>query len=257
MKPNVSIQSEALNEQLFEVKDINGITSNDIHRWLRSQVIDDKRIATSNKYNCFSPIDVVWIGIINEMKKLRFTHLEMKAFKAVLFADVVAEDKKTYPALEHYLTQILTYNIPVFIVINYNKKGVEGIGMMDEKDFFHKLTTGEIVNHTAILLNHIIELLLNPIYTYPEFHEMAGLNEEEKQIFQIIRNKTFKTIRITKKDGNIDSIEGTERIDDADRIAQLLKEGNYQNIEIKQQNGKVVSAHRTIRTNFKRNKQRK
>ena len=49
------------------------------------------------------------------------------------------------------------------------------------------------------------------------------------------------------KDGRIDLIEGIEHIYKQTRIIDLLKEGRYQDIELKQENGKVVHVKRTTK----------
>jgi hypothetical protein len=56
---------------------------------------------------------------------------------------------------------------------------------------------------------------------------------------------------VTKKNGEIDMIEGTERISEKDRIIDILKQHEYQNIEIKQANGKVVLISRTVKQKAK------
>lgn len=244
--------SKALNELIFEAKDLQGISRRTVHSWKQSGVLDDKRDPNAlRRWNYFSAIDIIWMGILNEMKQLRFTHTEMKAIKEVLFETLTAEDNKEYPAMEYYTFLVLLYNQPIYIVISYDK-GIDAIWMLDEKDYFLKLKSGEIENHTALSLHKAIKINLNPVYKLPNFSQTAGLTDDETKILKIIRNKTFKTIKVTKRNGDVDSIEGVERIQDLDKIEKLIESGEYQNMEIKQQNGRIVSAHRTIRTNFTR-----
>ncbi|WP_155837843.1 MerR family transcriptional regulator [Aquimarina muelleri] len=251
-KEDFTKHSEAINELLFEAKAMKGIHRMTLHTWRTEGVLEDKRDPeATTKWSYYSPLDVVWISILNELKKLRFTHAEMKAFKEVLFEKIKAEDNNEYPALEYYTLRVLLYNQPIYIIITYATE-MDAIWILDEKDYFSKLASGEIENHTAILLHKAVKSNLESVYQHPDFSDLAGLNKEEIQILQILRNKNFRTIKILKRNGEMDGIEGTERIEDVERIEKLLKEGEYQNIEIKQQNGKIVSAHRTIRTNFKR-----
>lgn len=63
---------------------------------------------------------------------------------------------------------------------------------------------------------------------------------------------TFRSIKIIKRKGEFETIENTERIEDADDIAKPLTEGKHWNVEIKQINSKIVSTHRTIKTYFKK-----
>jgi hypothetical protein len=251
-KVDFTKESEALNELIFEAKVLQGIGRMTVHSWRKAGVLDDKRDPNaSRKWSYFSPLDVIWIGILNEMKKLRLTYAEMIACKKVLFEMVTAEDSREYPALEYYTFLVMLYNQPIYIVIAY-ENGIDAIWMLDEKDYFSKLQTGEIEHHTALCLHKIVKLILDPVYKLPDFSATAGLTDQEAKALEIIRNRTFRSIKITKRDGEIDIIESTERIEDADEIVKLLTEGKYQNIEIKQINGKIASAHRTVRTHFKK-----
>lgn len=77
------------------------------------------------------------------------------------------------------------------------------------------------------------------------------LSEEEKQVIQMLRKRTFESIKVTQRNGRIEMIESTERIEQRSKIVDLLKEHNYQNIEIKQNDGRVVFINRTIKTKVK------
>jgi|KNS10NT17metaT_FD_contig_81_336287_length_1187_multi_3_in_0_out_0_2 DNA-binding MarR family transcriptional regulator len=76
-------------------------------------------------------------------------------------------------------------------------------------------------------------------------------SEEEIQLIEMTRNQNFQTLKIIKRDGRIDMIESTERIEDRTRIVDILKQHNYQNIEIKQSDGRIVHINRTVKTKVK------
>lgn len=251
-KINFKPHSEALNEAIFEAKNLQGVKPITLHGWLKSGVIEDKRDPEAlRKWNYFSPIDIVWIGIVNELKLLRFKHSEMKECKEVLFEMITAEDGNSYPALEYYTFCVLLYNQPIYIVITYDK-AIDTIWMLDENDYFLKLRSGEIENHTALLLHKVVKLNLDPIYDTVEFSKLAGLTDDELKVLEIIRAKEYKTIRILKRNGKVERVESTERIVDAERIEKMLRNGDYQNIEVKQNHNKITVAHRLVRTDFKR-----
>ncbi|GAK75680.1 hypothetical protein JCM19296_1272 [Nonlabens ulvanivorans] len=65
------------------------------------------------------------------------------------------------------------------------------------------------------------------------------------------RNQKFQSLRIVKRDGRIDMIEGVERIEDRTKIVDILKQHDYQNIEIKQSDGRIVLINRTVKTKVK------
>lgn len=81
--------------------------------------------------------------------------------------------------------------------------------------------------------------------------QTTDLSSEENQIIEMLRHQSFQSLKITKRNGKIDLIEGTERIEGRTRIVDILKEHNYQNIEIKQNDGRVVFINRTIKTKVK------
>ncbi|WP_407264920.1 hypothetical protein R5N98_12695 [Tenacibaculum maritimum] len=79
----------------------------------------------------------------------------------------------------------------------------------------------------------------------------STFSEEEIQLIEMTRNQNFQTLKIIKRDGRIDMIESTERIEDRTRIVDILKQHNYQNIEIKQSDGRIVHINRTVKTKVK------
>lgn len=81
--------------------------------------------------------------------------------------------------------------------------------------------------------------------------EFVNLSKEEKQVLKMLRKQTFESIKVTQRNGRIDMIESTQRIEERTKFVDILKEHDYQNIEIKQNDGRVVYINRTIRTKVK------
>lgn len=81
--------------------------------------------------------------------------------------------------------------------------------------------------------------------------EFGNLSNEEKQVLKMLRQQTFESIKVTQRNGRIDMIESTQRIEERTKFVDILKEHDYQNIEIKQNDGRVVYINRTIRTKVK------
>ena len=77
--------------------------------------------------------------------------------------------------------------------------------------------------------------------------ELSRLSPSEIQVLEMIRNKRFLSIKLIIKNGEVDAIEGLERIDTEKRIIDVLKQHDFQNLEIKQSHGKIVCVNRTFR----------
>jgi hypothetical protein len=80
---------------------------------------------------------------------------------------------------------------------------------------------------------------------------LDDFSPEELQLIEMTRNQKFQSLRIVKRDGRIDMIEGVERIEDRTKIVDILKQHEYQNIEIKQSDGRIVLINRTVKTKVK------
>lgn len=82
-------------------------------------------------------------------------------------------------------------------------------------------------------------------------NSLDDFSPEELQLIEMTRNQKFQSLRIVKRDGRIDMIEGVERIEDRTKIVDILKQHDYQNIEIKQSDGRIVLINRTVKTKVK------
>ncbi|MFL0148015.1 hypothetical protein V2598_06745 [Tenacibaculum maritimum] len=82
----------------------------------------------------------------------------------------------------------------------------------------------------------------------PENNTQELLSAKEGAVLKMIRDIKYHSITVVKRDGKIEMLEGVERIEEKTRIIDVLKEHNYQNIELKQANGKIVCLNRTVKT---------
>lgn len=82
----------------------------------------------------------------------------------------------------------------------------------------------------------------------PENNTPELLSAKEGAVLKMIRDSKYHSITVVKRDGKIEMLEGVERIEEKTRIIDVLKEHNYQNIELKQANGKIVCLNRTVKT---------
>ncbi|CAN0597556.1 unnamed protein product, partial [Ectocarpus sp. 12 AP-2014] len=77
--------------------------------------------------------------------------------------------------------------------------------------------------------------------------EFSGLSSSEIEALEMIRSKRFLSIKLIIKNGEVDAIEGLERLHTGERIIDMLKQHDFQNLEIKQSNGKIVCVNRIFR----------
>lgn len=73
------------------------------------------------------------------------------------------------------------------------------------------------------------------------------LSKSEMQALEMIRSRKYISIKLIIKNGEVDTIEGLERLDTKERIIDVLNQHDFQNIEIKKSHGKIVCVNRVFR----------
>ncbi len=238
-----------LNEKQFKLKQVENVSARALTHWRQRGLLEDhSKTFVSGKTVFFSALEIVWISIISDLRDMGVETSSIAKIRVGLFSNIKAANKKEYPALLYYMLEIIERNVSIYIVLTDKND----ILMLNDLVYHAELKAGTIENHIAVSLNKQIRESLEEIAAIPNSSEFTGLSMEEIQVLQIVRNKTFKYITITKKDGNITKLESIEQITDKPRIEDILKAGDYQNLEIKQHNGKVVCINRTLRKKIKK-----
>lgn len=234
--------SQTLNDKVLSTKytDINAPI---INHWISDGLLDDIR-DDSKKWRRFSIIEAVWVAVVNELRNIGLSKDRIKRVKEVVLA-TNSNFETSYPYLEYHLMVSILYKKPYYIVIDSTGE----TNILSLEAYMQWLKTGNMANgHIVFLIGSLYEKVLHRMDTLQvEFGEFFKLTKEELELLSFIKQNDFQTIKITRKQGEIDRLEGIERIDRDKRIIDILKEGDYQNIELKQENGKVVCIHRTIK----------
>ncbi len=79
-------------------------------------------------------------------------------------------------------------------------------------------------------------------------HRLEPVKDKELDILNILRNSSFHTVKIIKKEEQLDRVECEEKLPINRRMIDVMKDAAFQNIEIKQQAGKPVNINRIIKT---------
>lgn len=74
-----------------------------------------------------------------------------------------------------------------------------------------------------------------------------GLSKSEMRVLEMMRTGKYISIKLVIKNGEVDTIEGLERLDTSERIVDMLKQHDFQNIEVKKSHGKIVCVNRVFR----------
>jgi DNA-binding transcriptional MerR regulator len=211
-----------------------------ISHWENEGLINDDR-PTGTGWRKYSLMDRVWIGIIAELRKFGFPIEKIKKVKD----DLSMKGYKfncEFPILEIYVALALQKQRAFLLVF---ENGEAQPVTPNELAFNNDL--GTISNYLSIGLNQILQSALPEKDLQPEFSRTFTLAEEELDLIQLLRSTNCKEIKVTRRDGHIERIDAKEDRDVKERIVDLLKVHDYQDIQITTANGKIVSLSRTIK----------
>lgn len=232
-----------LHERLFYSKVLTRTSKFQLNKYLETGIVEDARSNKARGSKLFlSTIDIVWVAIVEDLRGFHFPLVKIKGIRDAMYNSMRVEDSNIM-ALEYYLIQMLVQKASIYCVIT----GQFELLLLNETSYLNLVKSGELSKQLVIKLNDILKENLGSLYEIPVFEKFLELTSEELQIIEIFRTKNYKQITITKKNGQVDMITATEQHLNVSDIAKILKLGLYQNLEIKQSNGKIVCVNRTIR----------
>jgi DNA-binding transcriptional MerR regulator len=243
--PNFQKLAQLLNQKIYSSKFIVGVPYHNIKQWKNASLLLDT--PAKNEWNKFSLTDILWIGIIIELKNFGFTNDKIIKIKEELFKpnESLLNHSQNVSNINAATIEVITYSHPIFFVLDV----VGNLEIIDGYRTIEKLKDGEITDHLILSVNEFFKKNIEALFNEPNFDIFKGLNKDEIQMILIMRSQKFESIKITKKDGKIYTIEATEKMEAnyAD-VLDILKQHEYQSVEMVLVKGKIVKFHRTIKS---------
>lgn len=231
---NKDLRSQ-LEQKTLTIKEGAGASYRIINHWEEIGIIDKSR-DNENGWRRFNIGDIVWQHIVMSLRNFGFPNEKIRKVKKHIF------EGKTKAMLDYY-TVIALNKKTVFVVVlddgdadilDYREiKIVEGLGGLDK-------------DHLRISLNEIVQKFTN-VKISPSHSFDVLLNEKELDIIRTIRKGDYDAVTVKFKDGKIDRLEETKDINIEEKITDILRENEFQNIEIKRKNGNIVSVKSTVK----------
>lgn len=249
-----------LNKPRFTIKKskffINNLTYKKVNDWDSKNVISGERNNKEAGWRKFSYIDITKLFIISDLRKLGFNIDKInKILKNISIYSLGAlKEKKlhkhTFFLLEYFFIDCLQGNKNSIIVEE------------DEEIFYFNEI--ELFQHHFYLDHASTPIIVLPFFDYvkrivektnikvkydndPRVYDLFNILPEEMKVLDIIRNKNFKTITITKKDGEILKVKAKtiDRGDFSDKdIINAIKQRDYQNVSVSVKGGKKINITR-------------
>lgn len=267
-----------MKQENFTIKDI-GISYTELNYWDKKELLPIVR-ESDNGWRKFNFFDIVWLGIIRELRAFGISTALIREFKESVFSLIELSTLKQQaqqfldsiePVDQHLLAKeiermmnlIHTQEVKEDDVISFFEYWLLGSIVRHEPVSLLFFLSGEVAYwnnaselkndlelrqkrvwnpHTVISLNTIMCDLIeeNLIVSYLPY--LSVMNAQEAELLSMINQGKYDSITITFKDHRPDLVLGKKALPPEKRkISEVLLEGDYQDIHLVQHRGKVVS----------------
>ena len=226
---------DQINTKQFTVQVLD-ISRRLVSHWQEEQLIE---FYHGEGWRKFSITEVLWIDIIATLRAFGMSNGHIREVKTQLFKSGQPKMK----VLEKAIFDVLIHQTPIYLAIDRQRN----LQVLNDLEYINLLKEKEGVHLITLSMNKIVGDNFNQLFSTPKFNAMLGLSKQEQVLMEMVRNKQYTSLTIKKKNGALDRIEGTERMDTEKRIFELLRGGKFQDIVLKQENGKIVCVNRTIK----------
>jgi DNA-binding transcriptional MerR regulator len=231
--------SESLNEKKHRLE-AGTVSYRILNHWEQKGLLSSDR-PEGKGWRKYSVIDIIWMHIIIQLREFGYPLEKIFLVKEDLS---LGDDPKTpFPILEFYIAFAYT-RVPSFLAVFNNGEAIP----CKLSEFENSRSIGSLKGDALLIsINEILQKMNPNKDLHPDYSTTYDLTKDEVSLLVAIRLHKWSEIKIRGKQGKITMIERTEDVDSDKKIVDILRSGNYQNIEMKQEDGNVVSIKRTIK----------
>ena len=215
------------------------MTYRTINHWESQGLLSNQR-EQEKKWRQFSIMDQAWLYTIETLRDFGLPLDRIKNIKSLFFN---AYEKYPFSLMEYYLSCAYILLEHVFLIVFSNGFAIP----LTYTEYKDALKNNWIGTHLQVNINEIVQKIFPDQDFSPKYKNEALITPKEFELLYIMRTGNFEEINVKFKNGSLYLVEGTESLENEEKIQDIIREGQYQNIEIKQENCKVVSFKRTVR----------
>lgn len=244
---NLKFFSSWFNEETHREK-LDEFSYRVLNHWEKEGIISPKR-KDGTGWRKFSLVELIWLHVIKELRSFDFSISSIENSRRSLF---FSNSGKPDSLLFEYYLKLAYMRIPIILVVFSDGKAIPAT--YDQYCFSREMGSLKS-NHLIIDINSIFSRILPNIILSPQHqYRDYDFNQKEIELIYLIRSGRYKSIQAKLNNGEIKLIQKTEIINKgisseeiASTVTRLLKEQDYQNITITQENGKVQIIHREVK----------
>lgn len=233
---------EILENRIFKVADTDE-SYRVINSWSEAGLLLEEKNRETG-WRKFNWVDLCWLQILKELRKLGFGLDKLKVLKNSLFGEGDNGDEDI--TLFEFFLSLAMNKKDIVIVVGSGGQGVIGLESEYQKSQILKPSPTTVV---VIGLNKIYADLVNRPDLRKKNQPLFLMNKKEQEVYGAVAfDDEIKEIKIRPKDGKIERIDykrvkqNPEEV--LDYVRKSLKEDGRKEITLKQENGNVVFVER-------------
>lgn len=230
--------SAALNVKDRHIKDLP-MTYRTINHWESQGLVDCDRKEDA-AWRQFSIMDQLWLYTIQALREFGLSLDRVKNAKEIFFTPI---ENYPFSIMEYYTSCAYILLEDVFLIVFSDGFAIP----LTYSEYQNALKLNWIRNHVQISINEIIQKIFQDPNLEPRYKDEASITPQEFEVLHMIRTGNFEEIKIRFVNGSIYLLEGIEDLSRVAKIEGIIRKGRYQDLEVKQENGRVVSIKRTVR----------
>jgi DNA-binding transcriptional MerR regulator len=232
-----------ITERKYTAKNIES-TYRMVNHWAKLGIIESAQTEPSG-WRKFSIVDMVWLDTIGELRKYGMSLEKLKKFYDGFYKSPYPPHNPE-PRFEYSVFLALAGN-PVFVVV-YESGFATTVGASDSLETLWKM--GEFIekqSYVMINLNSIVNKLFKRTDNSPRFPDIPSLTDKESSILALLRQREYEEVKIVFRDKEPLLFEGREKLKNDSRLGEILRDQDYQTVEVKTEQGKVVKFERVVK----------
>jgi DNA-binding transcriptional MerR regulator len=213
-----------------------------INHWQTEGLIDFEK--EGKEWLKFSIMDALWLYIIDELREWGVSLEKIKKTKKSL-SRFKEETGKQMAVLEYCAFLGLVEKAPLTLIVFPDGSCAPII----YEEYKLNMING-IPDHICINLNKILQNFFQNDDLSPIFLLDFKLAHNELMFLDYLRSSKYEQIIIHYKNGKAERLESLERINVNKKIAEVMRQDKYQNIEVTLKDAKVVSIVKKVSKKF-------
>ena len=221
----------------------DSITYRQLNSWEKEGLLTPNR--EGREWRRFSIMDAIWVRLIKELRDFGMSREQLKTTKQSLEFES-NNCGVAMPLLEFYTAFAIGNKMPVIILVFKDGVAVP----VNYTQFKVGKELKGIDNHVQISLNEMLQGFFPDLDLVPKYKGDLPLSVNEMELLAYIRIGNFERITVKFNNGEMEKFEGVRRLQAKKRIEEIMREHNYQNIEIQEENGEITAIFQTVKKKF-------